>query len=210
MKPGGVVSLKKINSINFLHKNKLLLFMCLSLVVGIVIGSFALSGNKSISGYANNLFDYFINSRQGLGFFNQFFSSLLFYFLICLTFFTIGTSIIGAVMSPIICCLSGIYLGGLASYSYSQFGLKGVAFNAIVLLPSALAFSISLFFSAKEAFNFSLIIIKLTLPKSRSCNISVEFKTYCGRFVLALIFCVIAALIDAAVSTSFLKYFSFN
>ncbi len=210
MKPGGVVSLKRINSISFLHKNKLFLLMCISLIFGIIIGSFALSGNGKASDFADKIFQFYISGRQNIAFFNLFFSTLIVYFLVCFIYFTIGTSVIGVVLSPILCCIVGMYFGSLASYSYGRFGLKGVAFNAIVLVPSALAFSICLFFAAKEAFNFSSIIIKLTMPKSRPCNISVEFKTYCGRFVLVMIFCVVAALIDAAVSTSFLKFFTFD
>ena len=209
MRPGGVVSLKKINSIGFLSKNRLFVLMCFSFVVGVVIGSISLSGGARSAGISRKLFELYIGDRQGAGFLGIFFSALLKYFTVSLSFFAFGASVIGVVFSPLMCCGLGIYFGCLSAYIYSTFSLKGVAFNAIVLIPAAFAFCVCAFFAAKEAFCFSAVILKLLLPKSRPSNLSVNFKSYCGRYLIILAFLIAVSLIDAAVSTAFLKFFEF-
>lgn len=209
MKPGGVVSFKKINAVGFLFKNKLHLLMFVSLVIGIVIGSFFFTKGGNSELLFKSIFEFFVSSRKGKGFFTIFISSFLTYLIACGCYFVVGASIIGVVLSPILCCTFGIYFSGIAAFAYSNFALKGVAFNAIIILPTALSFFVCAFFAAKEAFGFSSIIIKLTLPKSRPLNISGEFRVYCGKFLIILLLCLISAIIDSAVSMSFLGHFSF-
>lgn len=209
MKPGGVVSLKKINSIGFLSKNRVFVSMCFAFVVGVVVGSISLSGGGRASGVADKLLEFYISNRKGAGFFGVFFSALLGYFTVCLTFFAFGASVIGVVFSPLMCCGLGIYFGCLSAYIYSAFSLKGIAFNAIVLIPSALSFCVCAFFAAKASFCFSAVILKLLLPKSRPSNLSVDFRLFCGRYLIILAFLIAVSLIDAAVSTAFLKFFDF-
>ena len=209
MRPGGVVSFTKLNSIGFLQKNRLYIVMCLSLITGIIIGSVSLaSGGKSTEVF-KSVFTWYINGREGTGFFIVLFSSFFYYFAVATAFFTLGASIVGVIFSPIICCTIGIFFGGISAFSYSQYTLKGIAFNAIILLPAALTFCICALFAAKEAFCLSVIIIKLTLPKSRPLNLSGEFKSYCGRFLIIVLLFALSALVDAAVTVSFIKFFSF-
>lgn len=209
MKRGGIVSLKRFNSFISLGKNRLFIFICFTFILGIIIGNTSLFANSKASGYADDLFEAYINSRQGIGFFNIFISSLSKYTAACFVFYIFGVSIFGIVVSPILSCLLGIYYGILSAFAYSTLALKGVAFNAIILIPAALIFSLCVFFSAKESFVFSLLIVKLILPKSRPLNLSSEFRTYCGKYLVVLSFIVLSALADAAVSVSFLKFFTF-
>lgn len=209
MKPGGVVSLKKINAFGLLHKNKLYVLMCVLLLVGMIIGSISISGSGSANSVFKGVFSQYISQRQDSGYFSVFLKSFLVYAVICLLYFSSGVSIIGVIISPIICCALGIYFSGIAAFSYSEFALKGVAFNAIILLPAALTFLICAFIAAKEAFLFSAVIFKLVLPKSHVSNISGNFKAYCGKYIIVLLLCLVSALIDAAVSVAFIKFFSF-
>ncbi|MBO4693652.1 MAG: hypothetical protein J5659_04610 [Clostridia bacterium] len=209
MKPGGVVSLKRINSFSFIFKNKLYLLMCLSMVAGVITGSLSLAGNGSAKSLFSYLFNYYINTRQDVGFFKVFISSFFYYTQAGIFFFIIGTSIVGVILSPLLCCVLGIYFSGIAAFAYNKYALKGIAFNAIILVPVVVFVFVFAFVAAKEAFCFSNVIIRITLPKSRPANISGEFKIYSGKFIIVLLLCILAAIIDAAVSVSFLRYFSF-
>ena len=56
---------------------------------------------------------------------------------------------------------------------------------------------------------FSSVLLRLTMPKSRPVNVSGEFKIYCGKYFIVIILSILSALIDAVVSVSFIKFFSF-
>lgn len=209
MKPGGIVNLNKLNSLSFFCKNKLYIFLCFVFILGIVIGTVSLFTHSKASDYAGSIFSEYINSRQELSFFSVFFTEFLKYLTVCFAFFMFGTSVIGVIISPVLCCLLGTYYGIISSFAYSSFTLKGIAFNAVILIPPAIFFAVCSFLSAKEAFSFSASMIKLVLPKSRPMNLSGEFKLYCGRFIIIIGLLLLSAVIDAAVSSSFLKHFSF-
>lgn len=210
MKPGGVVSLKRFNSFVFLRKNRLHILMCLAFVVGVITGSAFVMSNERAAGFASDLASFYIKDRQGVGFLNLLLKSCFGYGAVCLAFFVFGASVIGVVLSPVLCCAIGLYYGSIAAYLYSVFSVRGVAFNAIVLIPATLVFAVSVFFAAKESFCFSAILLKLTLPKSKPVNVSAEFKAYCGKFLAFLLVAVFVSIIDAAVSTAFLKLFDFD
>ncbi|MBR4910793.1 MAG: hypothetical protein IKZ47_05685 [Clostridia bacterium] len=184
--------------------------MCLAFIIGIFISSALVINSGNALSFASKLAAFYIKDRQGVGFFPLLIRVFFRYFAVCLAFFIFGASVIGVVLSPIICCAAGLYFGSIVSFIYSVFSIKGVAFNAIVLIPASLVFSVCMFFAAKESFSFSLILLKLTFPKSRPVNVSAEFKSYCGRFLIFFVVLIIVSLIDSAVSVSFLKLFDFQ
>ena len=209
MKAGGVVSLKKLNSFELFKNNNSIILMCLAFVAGILIGSFSYFYARNAQELSDYLFAQYIGDRQGVGFISVFFSSLFKDFAVCLCFFIFGASVIGVVLSPVFCSIIGAYYGFISAFSYQNYSLKGVAFNAIVLIPAALAFSVCVFFAAKESFRFSSVLVKLTLPKSRPSNISLEFKNYFGRFLIIFLGLIAVSLVDSAVTVSFIKFFNF-
>ena len=208
MKPGGVVSLKKVNIVTFFGKNKLLILMISVFITGFFISSVFFSGSKA-EVISKAIYNSFIADRKGASFLSILFATLLKYVIVAVVCFMAGASVGGVVLSPIICCSVGLYFGTLTSYFCSAFALKGVAFNSVILIPPAIIFSLCILFLAKEAFIFSSVLLRMTFPNSRAMNISAEFKIYCGKFLLIIIFVFIASIVDAAISGSFIKYFSF-
>ena len=208
MKPGGVVVLKRISFLSFFGKNRLLLLMLLCFLAGVIISSVSFSGSRAAE-FSNAIFGYYISLRKNTTFLKVIFSVFSYYLAFFVALFIAGSSLTGVVLSPVICCTSGLYFGSLISYTYSSFALKGIAFNSVIIIPPALIVTLCMLFAAKESFSFSLILLKTVLPKSRPVNLSAEFKTYCGKYLLSVIFSLVAAVADAAVSGSFIKYFSF-
>lgn len=210
MKTGGVVSLKKFSSLNFLIGNRLLILMFSAFIIGIAVSCLSFAGNSKAAQFSGELFSAYISDRRSAGFLSVLFAVFIKYFAVSVAFFVIGASIIGVVLSPVLCCSLGLYYGLLASYTYSSFSFKGIAFNSIILIPAAIIYSFSTFFAAKEAFRFSKLLLSLTLPKCRPFNLSSEFKVYCGKFIIVLLLSIIAAFIDSILSVVLLKYFSLN
>jgi hypothetical protein len=103
----------------------------------------------------------------------------------------------------------GFIIGTFISHIYSQYQIKGVAYTAVILVPSALIFLIALFNTCKHTLNFSYILTKLTFSNSTSKNISQEFKSYSLKYVTLLIFTFMSAILDVILNNSFLRYFEF-
>ncbi len=208
MKNGTVVDLKSFKAISFFRNNYMLLILCLIFVVGIVFGSF---GGESFSAKTDEAFlSFFFNRHFGRSFLKIFGFTLLLYAVSFLLQFMFGASLMGVAVVPIITAFHGFWYGCVSSILYSQFTLKGVAFNATVLLPSFLVFVVASIFAARESMFFSLMLSRSTLPRSRPVNFYIDFKNYCSKFLFFSFFIVIAALIDALLSHTFLGFYNFT
>lgn len=208
MRAGGVVSLKRINFIGILAKNKLILLMFSVFLIGFFISSISFSESKAAQ-ISDSIFKVFISDRQGASFFKIIFPVLIKYLIVYLAIFLAGASVAGVVFVPLLCCCLGLYYGILTSYAYVTFSIRGIAFNSVVIIPGALIFTFCVLFASKESFRFSSVMLRLLLPKSRQVNMSGEFRIYTGKFLLFSLFTLLASLADAVVSVSFLDYFTF-
>ena len=208
MKPGGVVSLKKIRLVDYFTKNRLILLMFFVFLIGFTVSSISFSGSKAAQ-ISDGIFKDFISDRQRTSFIQIVFSVLIEYLIVYLAFFAAGASATGVVFVPLLCCCLGLYYGTLAAYSYASFAIRGIAFNSVIVIPAALIFTLSILFVSKESFVFSSVILRLLLPKSKPVNASSEFKRYSAKFLLLSVFTLLASIADAVVSVSFLNYFTF-
>ena len=209
MKRSTVLNLRQIGITDFLNKNKIFLLMAITFAVGCIAASFIYPENKKLQGIISDYFLNFLSHRIDKKFFNVFISSFLELAFYMLVIFLGGSSMFGVVLIPFIVLIRGLYYGGFSALLYSEFALKGVAFNALVFIPPALIFTLCIFFAAKESINFSLRLARISLSNSLPSNISVEFKNYSGKYILFLFVSLISALIDAGLSTSLMQFFNF-
>lgn len=209
MKRSTVLNLRQIGITDFLNKNKIFLLMAITFAVGCIAASFIYPENKKLQGIISDYFLNFLSHRIDKKFFNVFISSFLELAFYMLVIFLGGSSMFGVVLIPFIVLIRGLYYGGFSALLYSEFALKGVAFNALVFIPPALIFTLCIFFAAKESINLSLRLARISLSNSLPSNISVEFKNYSGKYILFLFVSLISALIDAGLSTSLMQFFNF-
>jgi len=123
---------------------------------------------------------------------------------ICLTFI-LGCCVFGVAIIPFSAFLSGLEYGGLLALLYSEYTLKGIAFNTVAVLPSAVIFLTGLILSARESIWFSLKFIRLTFPKTQPLNLSADFKYYFGRYLKFTVIIIVSALLDGFISCNFLE-----
>ncbi len=209
MRKGVIVSLKRIKLLDFITINHIFILMCVIFIAGIAIGSVIYPENETVSGLTIDFFDSFIEYHSSASFVSKILFSFLTYLTVLLFLYLSGTSMLGVAVVPFIICWQGIAFGNLSSFLYSEFSLKGIAFNAIILVPSCLIFSVCSFFAAKESINFSLLLARLSLPKTKPANIYVDFKRYCGKYLLFVAVCFVCTILDALLSAFFLHFFEF-
>ena len=203
---GKVISVKKLNNFNFFSKNKYLLVLSFLYLFGII---------TSIILYSNNIsflnFEYFFNllyiSRGNISFIKMFFKSLLSFISVLTLIFISGTSITGICLIPAIVFFLGYFMGGITGFLYTSYSLKGIAFNALIILLPSFFFILVVFVGSKIALEYSGSLSNIALKRSMVNN-KTSFKQISIIFGILLIVLVFTSLLDAGLSAIFLKIFN--
>lgn len=205
MKKGTVLSLKNLNFTDFMAKNNILVILVILFVLGLFAGTFSGSKINALSEYSEDYLKRFISERTNAAFVSVTLDSFMGSALTLLLTFAAGTSMLGVILVPAIFLLRGALYGTVSAILYSEYSVKGIAFNAVLIIPAAIIFIIALILASRESIKFSLVISKMTLPGSPSVNLSIDFKNYCGRYLFICLLVLASALVDAVLSCSFLS-----
>ena len=209
MKKGTVFSLRKIGLYDFLMQYKFQILLCILFCAGFISATFIYSKSDDFSNYISSEFVFLLERRINKKFFYALSYSFVSYFSLLFFIFISGTSLFGIILVPFIVFSIGLIYGGFSSFLYAEHALKGVAFNAVFLVPTIIILSACIFFSAKESLQFSLRMAKLCVQKNTCVNLSAEFKFLCGKYILSVFILILLSLIDAALSVSILNLFNF-
>ena len=204
MQKGKVLSLKNFKFMDFAARNNILTVLVVLIAGGVSIGIFTQSKIQLLSEYSADYLERFIALRSGESFVSVALSSFMGSALVLLLLFAAGTSMLGVVLVPLLTAVRGMFFGGVSALLYSQYAVKGIAFNAVLIIPSAFVFVIALLLAARESMRFSVLIAKISLPGSPSVNLAFDFKNYCGRYLFIALIVLASALVDAVLSCSFL------
>lgn len=208
MQKGRVVNLGRLKSvIDFLKTNWCLLTLSISFVLGLLFGTLYSGGNTNFAKLCAKITDSFIELRSSAEFFEIFKDSFLMNSAFLISIFIFGISITGVTLVPIIMFFKGLHFGSLASIIYSDFALKGIAFNALILIPPSVVFVIFLIISSKSAMRLSLSLIAVTLPNNTPKSFSFLFNKYWKQHIILIIPIIIAALMDAWLSVNLISHF---
>lgn len=210
MKRSGIVNLRNFRFLEQIAKNRLLIMLCVLFFIGVIAGSASRAESASLTSLAKNGIEQLTSERAGKKPGTVFLDSAAGSMLYMLAIFAAGTSMMGLIISPLAVAWRGFYYGLMTSYLYSEFALRGIAFNAIVLIPPALFSLIGIVLGARESISFSLVIAKLTLPRSAPMSLFSDFRIYCIRFSLFIIAVLLSALTDVCVSHFFIGFFNFQ
>ncbi len=209
MQKGTVLNLRKFNFLKSIGKSKTVIFMLLLFVAGLLFGNFSCSDKGKVFTFFANGFSEYISVRQLGVFWKIFLHSFSNFFAVLVGFFIFGTTLLGVSLVPLAVFCWGFWYGSISAHLCSEYALKGIAFNTVILIPPILCFSICLFFAARESFGFSLNLAKLTLPSSMPVKLFVHFKAFCNKYLILILVTILSALIDAAMSVTFIHFFDF-
>ncbi len=192
-----------------LKNNILDIVFLLFFVFGLIIGCFLVRDYEPIKKASEDYFSSFLSSRNSSSFITIAFKSILDSLPIFLFVFLSGTSLIGVVLIPLLIFFKGSLIGVYTGYIYSNYLLKGIAFNALFFIPVNIVLIFALILCSKTSFTYSSVLLKISMPKSYSVNLSSNFQNYYKRFSLSALLLLLSAIIDALMSSSFLGLFNF-
>lgn len=208
MQKGRVLSLKNFRCVDFLQKNYILLIILFFLLLGIIFGIFRFDNTEELKNYFNDYTLNFVEIRSGTSFWRILFVCFLRSLAVLFLLFLLGASLFGVITLPAAIFIKGFLQGGVAAFLYSQYGLKGIAFNAVIFIPSTITFIIIMILASCESVKFSLRLSNLTLSQTLPQNLSVAFKNYSIKFSLLAVLTLVASLVEAIIAIGLIKNFS--
>lgn len=194
--------------LRYISENKLIFIYGFVLCFGLFLGAF-FSGKHTLNIFnLEQFFQNFLLSRRNSSFAILFKNTLLsgvIYLLLC--YFS-GMFVLGSVTNGVILLFNGSSIGLLMGFTYLLYGLKGVAFSIIIILPNAFISSLVYILSCKESYLFSLNFIGLFTSSPTLRSITPEFKRYCLKFVVFAVVIVFSSLLDAVLTSVFWNVFN--
>ncbi len=209
MNKGRVLNFSGIKLLEQLKNNAYFIICSTFLVIGIIFGLIFFDDIKSLSDLLAEFFADYLNSRENKSFLKIVFTSYFKQLFLFLIVFILGTTLFGVVTIPLTISFCGFFYGSAVAFLYSNFALKGVAFNAAIFLPTLILLLMFLIFASRQAMIFSLRIVKLTLPNSLCENLFFSFRDYALNYLFLTLGAITSALLDGLTSVTMLKFFEF-
>lgn len=204
-----ILGLNRIRLFTYLKENIVLIAVVFLLILGILCGAVLYRNASATVNAFEGVFENYFSVRHSTAFFKVLFSSFITSVLIFGAIYISGTSIVGVVLAPSIVFIKGFEIGIFCSRLYTKYMLLGIAFNAIVYIPSSIVSLFCLILFTREATVFSYNLTRIFTPKGTTLPIYVQFKKYCKNFLIYISFIIISSLIDATVSLWIIPFFEF-
>lgn len=185
-----------------------LTLLVFSLVFGLVCG--VLITKNATRPFLNKLsfiVENFLDARANQPALRTFFSSLFSTSVYLIAAFFMGMCVCGTPLVPFIPFIRGLGLGLSMGYLYAYQGLKGIAFSALLIVPSAVISSISLIIACHEGMRFSGILFSSTAKDSPPIKLWADMKKYGIRFAACGILLCFGSLVDTLFVSAFSRFF---
>ncbi len=178
-------------------------------LLGSLIGSILVGRLDFLENHSAERISQFCIIRESGKLFPLFYDSITAFlpsYIIC---FLCGTSVVGCVAAPLLLLYSGILQGSLSGYLYSSYGLEGIMFFALIILPATVFFAFGLILLAKLSFGFSTTLSRICIKTNKPVNIYADFKSFCMSSIVVFIFSAAAVIFDCGMSALFIRFFHF-
>lgn len=180
----------------------------LLILVTVLLFAGLISGSMLAKSGGTGGFEAFLKTAFSLGtgqgnFVNLLVSSFFSTAVLLCAAFLLGMSAFGL---PALLCIP-IFKGAGIGYSiaclYLQYGLRGVAFSVLCILPGAVLSSIAVIVSSREGIRFSFRIISACSPTRAQVSLWEPLLLCCRKFVACFVFAAAAALVQSLAVMAF-------
>ncbi len=199
------VSVKQILSMYGIQILFLIVF-----IFGTVLGSLSFKNtDSSVLKKLDFLFLSDLDTRLEFSAFELFSSSFASSFLFILSAFLLSFTAWGMFALPFLCAFRGYCTGLSSAYMFSYYGITGIGFYILVILPGTVLFLFAFILALKEAFSQSACLIKSYFSSTYDGLLLKRTKTYLFRNCMILVFTSFSAVIDMILFLLFADMFKF-
>lgn len=203
-------SFSKNEALTKLRENKLTVLLFVFLLCGVVFGT--VSARFTCGDALDNLDFLFASNfkKRALQtpidtFVCAMTSSFIFIFGLSL----LALSVWGLLAIPMVPFFKGLGVGLTAGYLYAVYGLRGVAFHVLVLLPGVFISSVAVVLHARESLSISARLASKVFPKSDIDKLWPSLKLYLVKTGGAFIVVAASAAADVIFALLFARWFVF-
>gem|GEM_PF-4558494 len=195
---------------NFFVNNKLFAVLLIIFILGITVGNLVFkNSSESFFKKISDLISFNFEVRSSGSSFNIFSESIFSSFIFILVIFSIGVSAFGLALVPLIIFFKGYCTGIFQSYLLLNFGLKGLIFFILVILPGLFVSILAILLMAKEAIKMSNIFSNMLLNIKPWQSDEKYVKSYLTKTGCIVILVLMSAFIDALTNFLLFRFFSF-
>ena len=201
---------KRYNIMGFIITNKLTLFMSFVFLIGMLVGTICIEKVKIET--IRNLDFLFCSDfkvRLNQTWINNFIASFSSSFIFVIFMVIMAFSFPGLIFIPVILMFRGVGLGLVGGYLYLIYGLKGVAFYILILIPGIFISSLGLISISCDSMRFSYKLSSKLMPKSGNDRLWNEMIAYLKRVGYTTVIFVISPLADITFMMLFSRFFKF-
>lgn len=196
---------------SFIIRNGLFFMFCTLLFAGVIWG--ALNSRSADDELLKRLdlilqTNYSLRCKQGLiSAFTASFASSVMLLAFC---FLSGLSLFGALPALAVPVFKGYGYGLSAGFLYGAYGMKGIGYNLLVILPGMLFSSIIVCSASLMAFCSSLKLCSCFFSAAVRDDPREQMKSYLLSVLRCLLLCALAAAVDMLCSLCFSQIFTFS
>lgn len=193
-----------------LKGNGLIVFLSAITLLGMLLGTafinfISLSTIKKLDILFLSDFDSRVGQNSIYTFISSISSSFIFWILLIL----VSLSFAGPILVPLVLIFRSGGLGMTAGYLYLIYGVKGVAFYILVMLPGMFISSMGFILMSLKSVKFSLKVAKKFLPNPNGEEIWPNMILYIKWCLYTLVVLTGSSLIDMFCISIFCKLFTF-
>lgn len=186
----------------------------LGLILTVVIGAAAgaVSGKYADEQLMKQLDIIFLTNfrmRSDSGAVSVFAASFAADFIFLLVVFLSGLSLWGEFFVVFVPFLKGYGYGLTMGYAYSAFGLSGILYNLLIVLPGAFMFAFIISAAVRESFINSMLLLRMFRKKIISEDPSVQVRKYLLSMIWFLFLSAVSSGADMLCSILFSWLFDF-
>lgn len=181
-----------------------------TVILGAVIG--ALSGRYADASLMKQLDIVFLTNfrmRADNGALSVFSASFAANFIFLLTVFLSGLSLWGEIPVVFVPFIKGYGYGLTMGYAYSAFGLSGILYNLLMVLPGAFVFAFVISAAVRESFTHSMGLLSMFRKSAVSGDPVVSIRRYMLSMIWLLFLSAVSSAVDMLCSLMFSWLFDF-
>ncbi len=191
----------------FIGDNKEWMILSIVLIVGSLFGICKFSDSDFLLEFSEWFFKDYYDLRTKSAFFQILLKSFLNLSLPIVVALIISTTPVGIVLLPGLVFFFGYFSGSLTAYLYSEYALKGIAFNAVMIFPVIFPFIVVLLAAAVWGLKFSSYCFSGLILQNNSPDFSNPFKQLITRYLILISVLILISLIDSVLSIYLLDKF---
>lgn len=186
------------------------LLICSFFISGLVSGAltaggYIQSGDEALGVIVSG----FVSSRTGQAFGEIFLSSIFSSLPFIAAAFLSGVCAIGIPFVPIIAIARGVGIGISLGYFYIYYGINGILYCLLMIIPGAVIASTALLLACKQSLDYSyLLFCHVFMPNKRQDK-AIDIRIYCMRYAVFAVMIILSAIIDACFASLFSDLFVF-